>query len=148
MQASRFTKGQSSRTVPRAKTLNSLAVKQAPVFDIDQHQYQTFVTTHLRKEVSNDRSPVKSLAEAAGSSLAAAKHWIANQSTPNGIYMSRLRARFPEFNAQMRRLEGMLFDADPEFNSAFNDLMNNYLRRQGTHDFAFAMQAIEPKERT
>lgn len=103
----------------RAKTLNALA----PVYDLDQFQYQSLVTEWLRKEVANDRSPVKHLAKIAGTSTAAAKHWYGGRATPSGLHLSRLRSAFPQFDSELRRLEGMEHDHDPLFERALNEFI-------------------------
>lgn len=135
MKHSRFTKAQINWTRGRPNNMGQLA----PIFDLDQHEYQSFVTTWLRKEVANDRSPVKALAEAAGSSVAAAKHWHGGDATPQGIYMSRLRARFPRFDAEMRRLEGMQSEMSPEFGRALNEMLMHYIRSDAGGPIAQAL---------
>ena len=95
----------------------------APVFDLDQFQYQSFVTTWLRREVANDRSPVKSAAQVAGAGLGTAKNWLNGTATPNGLHLARLRASYPRFDAELRRLEGMERDLDPMFQRALNEFI-------------------------
>lgn len=111
----------------------------APIFDLDPCQYQSLVTGWLREEVEHEHSPVKTLAEIARAPVATAKHWYANEAAPNGVYMSRLRACFPAFNAHMRRLEGMRTDMDPQFTNALNTMFMHYLRTDESGVFAKEM---------
>ena len=102
----------------------------APVFELDQFQYQSFVTTWLRREVANDRSPVKRLAQVAGSSTAAAKHWYGGRTTPSGLHLARLRASYPQFDGELRRLEGLERDHDPLFERALNEFIIRRMREK------------------
>ena len=109
----------SNRTRGGAKSLTSLA----PIFELDQFQYQSFVTTWLRKEVANDRSPTKTLMRVAGAAHGTAKNWLQGTATPNGLHLARLRASYPQFNSELRKLEGMERDLDPMFERALNEFI-------------------------
>lgn len=100
----------------------------APIFSITQDQYQSQISVWLRDEVGTLKSPTKTLAEVAGSSVAAAKHWYGNEATPNGIYMSRLRAAYPNFDARMRELEGKQASFADDFEQVLNTTFIAYLR--------------------
>lgn len=128
MKNSRSTKPQINRVRSEPNKLNAVA----PILSMNQDQYQSFVTVALREQVDEYRSPVKKLAEVAGSSLAAAKHWYSNEATPNGLYMGRLRARFPGFDAKMRELEGRRDDLDPDFPRMLNEVFMRALRTDET----------------
>lgn len=124
MKSSRLTKAQTIRPCGGPNNMGSLA----PIFSITQDQYQSQISVWLRDEVGSLQSPTKTLAEVAGSSVAAAKHWYASEATPNGIYMSRLRAAYPNFDAKMRELEGKQRDLADDFTQALNTTFITYLR--------------------
>ena len=100
----------------------------APVFAIDQFQFQSFVTTWLRREVANDRSPTKTTARVAGSAIGTAKKWLDGTSTPNGLHLARLRAAFPAFRAELDKIEGMERELDPMFERALQEFIQRRMK--------------------
>lgn len=106
-----------------------MTAMSAPCFALDQNQYQSLVTDLLRKVVSNENSAAKRLAIVAGCSTATAKNWLAYRATPHGLHLARLRAAIPAIDAEMRRIEGLYAEFDPEAERRLNELLNHLMRR-------------------
>lgn len=125
MKHSRLPNTLTIRTSKGPTKLNAVSpnnvVSEAPIFRITHEEWQSRVSTLLRDEVASARSPVKELANAAGSSVAAAKHWYGFEATPQGIHMSRLRAAYPSFHQKMCELEGMRASMDSSFLRKLSD---------------------------
>ena len=101
----------------------------APCFALDQNGYQSFFTDLLREEVANDNSAAKRLAVIAGCSIATAKNWLTYKATPHGLHLARLRASLPNVDAELRRIEGLYNEFDPEAERRLNELLVHLMRR-------------------
>lgn len=100
----------------------------ALAFQLTQHEYTQRLTGKLRLAVSNERMPVKRLAEMAQSSVATAKNWYEQRNPPEGLYLARLLSVVPEFQAEYRRITSMEADLDPELGRELNNLLLSYQR--------------------
>ena len=107
-------------------SLNAMA---APCFALDQNGYQSLFTDLLREIVANDNSAAKRLSAIAGCSIATAKNWLSYKATPHGLHLARLRAAIPKVDAEMRRIEGLYAEFDPEAERRLNELLNHLMRR-------------------
>ncbi len=102
----------------------------APIYEIDQAQYRRTVSRTLRLAFSNERNPIKRLAEIAGATPHAAKNWLDNRCAPGAFHLSRLRASIPELDAEIRRLEVMEANHDPAFERELATLVQTYLAKR------------------
>lgn len=102
----------------------------APVFQINQGEYQKRITGALRLAFVNDRFPVKKIAELADANEATAKNWWEGKSTPLGLNLLRLMATVPELHAEVRRLMAMGSDLDPMFEREMSKLVATFQRIQ------------------
>lgn len=115
-------------TPKRGSRMSAVAV--APIYGLDQRQYQRTVNRTLRLVVSNERNAAKRIADIAGTTLHAAKNWLSDRCTPGAFHLARLRAAFPELDSELRRLEGMDAENDPAFARELADLMRRHFSKQ------------------
>lgn len=105
------------------------AVAVAPIHAMNQAQFTGAIRSALIIAFRNDRSPVKRIADLAGSNINAAKNWWEGRCAPNGLYLSRLRASVPELDAEIRRLEAMEASLDPNFQQALSQFISQWGRK-------------------
>lgn len=102
----------------------------ARIHEIDQNQYRRTVTRNLRLAVSNERNAAKRIADIAGTTLHAAKNWLSDRCTPGAFHLARLRAAFPELDAELRRLEVMEAENNPAFQRELTALVFKYMAQE------------------
>lgn len=108
-----------------SKVLTAVAVA-APVFQINQGQYQGVVKGALRLAFVNEKYPVKKIAQIADTSEATAKNWWEGRSTPIGLHLLRLIATVPELQSEVRRLTAMESALDPSFERELHGLFDTF----------------------
>ncbi len=100
----------------------------APIFGLGRRDHIEKVCGWLRDEVDHLASPVKTLAEDADAPIGTAKNWYAKNSAPDSFYMSRLRAKYPNFDARMSELEGKQANFADDFEQVLNTTFLEYMR--------------------
>lgn len=99
----------------------------APIFGLGRREHIETVCGWLRDEVDGLASPVKTLAEDADAPIGTAKNWYARVSAPDSFYMSRLRAKYPNFAARMDELEGKQRALADDFTEILNTTFQTYM---------------------
>lgn len=99
----------------------------APIFGLGRREHIDTVCGWLREEVDHLASPVKTLAEDADAPVGTAKNWYAKNSAPDSFYMSRLRSKYPNFDARMDALEGKQASLADDFTEILNTTFMTYM---------------------
>lgn len=104
---------------------------RAPIFELTQQEYGARVCGVIKRCAANENKPAAWLAVVAGCTVGTAQNWLDGTSTPNGLYLTRLRSQLPELAAELRRLETMEAELHPDAQRLASEIAQIIIARSG-----------------
>ena len=98
-------------------------VERAPIHDISERDFARVVSAALQAHYGPLKASAKCIANDAGASIQSAKNWLGGMCAPSAVYLKRLECKVPGLAAEMRRLQAMHAEHDPDFQRQWNELI-------------------------
>ena len=102
--------------------------ENAPIHGMNERGFAQVVGDALQAHYGPLKSAAKRCANDAGASVQSAKNWLGGMCAPSAIYLKRLECKVPGLAAEMRRLQAMQSELNPDYQrdlSAFIQLLQS-----------------------
>lgn len=109
----------------------TFAESKAPIDSLDDRGFARVIADALQAHYGPLKSSAKRIANDCGASVQTAKNWLSGLCPPSSIYLMRLERKVPGLAAEMRRLQGMETEFNPEFQRELSALIRRLQMIEG-----------------
>lgn len=106
-------------------------LERAPIDNISEREFARIVSNALQAHYGPLKASAKCVANDAGASVDAAKNWLSGLCPPSSVFLKRLERKVPGLAAEIRRLQAMEADFDPNFQQQILVLLTRMQRGCG-----------------